>query len=256
MLFLIKLATQVIYPLNVSLFAALVALVLCIRGWRRLGAVLLAVAVGWLWIWSMPVFSGKIRYSLEKKYPPVAVEELESADAIVVLGGGSDSCIPPRLYPEVNAAGDRILHAARLYKAGKAPYIIPSGGRGFSTPDATATEAEAIRSILQQLGVPESAIIIEDASRNTQENALFTKRILEDRGFKKILLVTSALHMPRALAEFESVCPEIYPASTDFEIVFGKGPILFGWLPDARALEASTRAFKEIVGAVVQKIRP
>jgi len=256
MFFLTKLATQVIYPLNVSLLMALVAMVLYYRRRMRLGAAVLAVAVAWLWLWSTPVFSGWVCGNLEQMYPPIPVEKMESADAIVILGGGADPISPPRLYPEVNAAGDRILHAARLYKAGKAQWIIASGGRGLGMPDAMGPEAEAMVSILKDLGVPESAILLEGASRNTRENALFTKRIADARGFKKILLVTSALHTRRALAEFRAIYPETYPAPTDFEIVYGGNRILLDWLPDAKALEASTRAFKEIIGFAVHKIKP
>jgi len=254
MFFLRKLALQMIYPLNVSLFAALAALALYQLKRTRVGAALLIAAVAWLWLWSMPVFGGWVRCQLEQVYPAVPIEKMESADAIVVLGGGTESPFPPRLYPEVTAAGDRMLHAARLYKAGKAPLIIASGGAGFRMPRAMDPEAEAIQSILEDLGVPKSAVLIEKASRDTHENALFTKRIADERGFKKILLVTSALHMPRALEEFRAVCPETYPAAADFEIIFGGELTVFDWLPDVRALEGSSRAFKELVALAVHKI--
>jgi uncharacterized SAM-binding protein YcdF (DUF218 family) len=113
------------------------------------------------------------------------------------------------------------------------------------------SEAEAMRSVLKELGVPEEAVLTEDESRNTRENAAFTRRVLDERGFKKILLVTSALHMQRAMKTFRSVCAEVIPAPTDFEVETERSLTLLDWLPDAGALEGSTRAFKEIVGSLV-----
>jgi len=250
-----KIATQAIYPLNVSLLVVIIAAVLYQRRWMRLGGTLLAFAIAWLWLWSMPVFSDWMCGKIEQRYPLIPVEKIEPADAIVVLGGGVDPSSPPRIYPEVNAAGDRVLHAARLYKAGKAPWIIVTGGRGLRMPDAMGSEADALRTILcKDLGVPQSAILIEETSRNTRENALFTKRISDDRGFKKIILVTSAQHMPRALAQFRPTGLQVLPAPTDFEIEFNKPQTILGYLPDARALERSSRAFKELVGIAANRI--
>ena len=94
-------------------------------------------------------------------------------------------------------------------------------------------------------------MLTEEVSRNTRENAQFTKRVLDERGFKKVLVVTSALHMPRAMKIFQSICPKVVPAPTDFEVEAERPLTLLDWLPDAGALEGSSRAFKEIVGSLV-----
>lgn len=151
----------------------------------------------------------------------------------------------------MNAHGDRVFHAARLYKAGKAKWIIASGGWDVWSGEDIETQASAMRALLKELGVPEEVVLTEDTSRNTRENALFTKSLLDDNGFKKILLVTSALHIPRALAEFRTACPQVYPAPTDFEMAKNRPRILLGLIPNAAALEGGSRAFKKIIGSVV-----
>lgn len=249
-----KIVTQMVSPLNLSLFLALVSGILIWRDRKTLGLVVLSFAIVWLWMWSTPVFTNPVRSMIEGKFPPVPVERMESADAIIVLGGGVSLARPPRIYAEVNAAGDRVLHAARLYKAGKAKWIIVSGGRAISSEEGTQTHASAMLALLKELGVPEEVVLMEDGSRNTRENARRTKRLLDDHGFEKILLVTSALHMPRALAEFRYICPHVYPAPTDFEIVTNRPRTVLDLMPSASALEGGSRAFKEILGSAVQTL--
>ena len=75
--------------------------------------------------------------------------------------------------------------------------------------------------LLQNVGVPESAILKETGSRNTHEHGTNLKPLLEEKGIKRVLLVTSALHMPRSMAVFKRSCPgiEFIPAPTDFRVV-------------------------------------
>lgn len=100
---------------------------------------------------------------LEREFPPKLVDALPSADAIVVLGGGVGANPKTIHYTELFAAADRVAHAARIWKAGKAPVVIPSG----------TGEEYASRPFLLELGVPETAILVENEARNTEENARF-----------------------------------------------------------------------------------
>jgi uncharacterized SAM-binding protein YcdF (DUF218 family) len=101
--------------------------------------------------------------------------------------------------------------------------------------------------LLQDLGVPQHAMLLEEASRNTRENAAFSATLLKARGIRHILLVTSALHMPRALPLFAAQGLQADPAPTDFEAHLSP-PGVLAWLPDASALDGSGRAIKELVG--------
>src|SRR5690606_3989740 len=110
-------------------------------------------------------------------------------------------------------SADRVWHAARLYHAGKAQRLLLSGG---TVRTGDGSEAEAMRRLLLDLGVPDEALGLEDASVNTSSNAARTAELLRAAGIDHILLVTSALHMPRARAAFERTGLTVFPAPTDF----------------------------------------
>lgn len=242
-----KLATALLSPLGTALLLGLVGVLLTAR-MRRTGTTLVVLALAWLWLWSTPAASDRLQQHLEGTFPPRRVESLPRADAIVVLGG---AMVPPSAtlpYPDLNMAADRVWHAARVYRAGKAPLIVASGG---SEPDVSAMpEAEAMAGFLAELGVPPTAILREGRSRNTRENAEFTAALLRGRQVRSVLLVTSALHMRRAAAEFERAGFQVVPAATDHSLAKVGG--LRRWLPDTGALDTSARGLKEVVGSLIR----
>ncbi|MBW7885258.1 MAG: YdcF family protein, partial [Caldilineaceae bacterium] len=152
--------------------------------------------------------------SLEWQYLPPA--ELPRAEVIVVLGGGTRSQAYPRPIHEIGEAGDRLLYAAYLYHQGVAPHLLLSGGVVAVDGPALQPEAEAMATLLTLLNVPHDALWLEPRSRNTHENAVETRKLLEPRGINRIVLVTSAMHMLRAVAIFEKQGFEVVPAPTDF----------------------------------------
>lgn len=248
-----KLLTQLAYPLGLSLTLCLLGLLLLAVGRRRWGAGAVAAAVAWLWVWSLPAVSDALCGSLEGRFADRPVAELPTAQAAVVLGGGIESARPGWVYPNLGPAADRIWQAARLYRAGNVPRLILSGGSQDWLGERP-TEAQAMRGLLTDLGVPESALVLEERSRNTRENALYSAERLRSLGIGQVLLVTSALHMPRALAAFRAVGIEALAAPTDFEVMPEPAHPL-RWLPDAQALERSTRALKEYLGWAVYRWR-
>jgi len=244
MLLISKVIIGLISPVGSSLILLLLALLLCTLGHRRWALGFGSVAFVWLWAWSLPVASDLLLEKIEAAYPVVPVQELPSAQAIVVLGGAMNAATPAQPLPDLSDASDRVWHASRIYHTGKAPLLVLSGG---TDPHATLTsEAGAMRVLLHDLGVPDTAMLLEGRSRNTQENARFTAALLQQRGLQHILLVTSALHMRRAHAYFEATGLEVTPAATDYTNLATSG--LLGWLPDAAALECSARGLKEVVG--------
>jgi uncharacterized SAM-binding protein YcdF (DUF218 family) len=214
----------------------------------------------WVGLWSTPLFADWLRLSLEARYPPVAVDAMPAADIIVVLGGGVDAPFPPRLQPDLGAAADRVWHGARLYHAGKAPRVVVSGGMVPWKAGGDMSEATSMQQFLRALGVPADAIQSEPGSATTRENALETARLLaagagEGAVPVNVILVTSALHMRRALASFRAVGIDAVPAATDHEVV-KDGPLTpLDLLPSAGALEASSRALKEYLGLWVYRRR-
>ena len=245
-LFLSKLIPLFIYPLGFTLVVSILAMGI-LRLSPRWARFLLLVAVGVLWVASMPIVADYLNWPLERQYPPVAVEDTPTADAIVVLGGGVSGPAPPRLTLDLSDAADRVLHAARLYRAGKAPVVVVSGGvipwLGLDIP-----EASSMQKLLQEWGVPGGSIHAEGASRNTHENAVFTRQLLVEQGLQRVLLVTSAMHMRRALATFTSAGIDAVPAATDYTVTYRDHRTVIDFLPDAKALSRTTDAIKEYIG--------
>ena len=233
-------------PLVIGLVLVIVGGLCLWRSWRKAGFGLLIGSVAWLWLWSTPMMYRWMGGALESEWPVVKAEDAPKADAIVLLGGGMGSNTNAYPYAEMWNGADRVWHAARLYKAGKAPLVIPTG-RG---------EQESTVPLLRDLGVPESAIVVEGEARNTEENARFVEKILEPRNTqntrKRVLLVTSAWHMRRSVLMYRKYAPslEIIPAAADYEATVNTShPFCFKdiW-PDTNALFANSYIFKEYLG--------
>lgn len=250
-----KILTQLTYPLTLCLALVPLGLLLMRWHWRRLGGGLIAFGLAWLLLWSLPMPSFWLRAGLERQIPQRTAADYPDVAAIVVLGGGVEGGRPGwREGPDLSAAADRVWFAARLYNAGRAPVVILVGGvvdeEGSQEP-----EADAMATFIEDLGVPASALLLERRSRNTWENAFYTGRLLHERHIENVLLVTSALHMPRAAAIFRKQGIAIIPAPADFEAIPPAGPWLLRWLPDSGALYRSTRALKEYLGLWVYRMR-
>jgi uncharacterized SAM-binding protein YcdF (DUF218 family) len=256
--YLSKFLPLFVYPVGLSI--ALILLSVLTRRWAAVSVALALAAAAVLFIFSNGWVASRLVRGLEWQYVPAG--DLPSADAIVLLGGATRPNIQPRSMTEMNEAGDRITLAANLYREGKAPVIVASGGAidwlGSQTP-----EAEGMRELLEFMEVPADAIITENKARNTYENATLVREIADERGFNKILLVTSALHMPRSVAIFEKQGFEVIPAPADFQVTEsddGGAQATFAArayhvLPEAQYLELSTRALKEYLGSVVYRLR-
>ncbi len=162
--------------------------------------------------------------------------------------------LPPRIDMEFNGTVDRVHKTAELYRAGKASMVIVTAGNQPWTQSAWA-EADLIRELLAKWGVPKEAVMLEGSSRNTRENALFSKNIIDSIDCKKSLLVTSAVHMPRAMGAFRSVGVEPFAVSTDVRVVDVSFPVVMDFLPSAAALSMTSEALREWVGQKVYQVQ-
>jgi uncharacterized SAM-binding protein YcdF (DUF218 family) len=174
---------------------------------------------------------------------------------VIVLGGFMRTANAAHPRGEFNDAADRLMQAFRLYKAGKAPLILVSGGDVPMFGKGIQTESESARSILEEWGVPESAILVETRSKDTEENAFFSRELLAQRGIHRALLVTSASHMPRAFATFRKLGLDVLPSPADYSTGWPAGDLPFQFLPGPDALNDSARALREYVGLLVYRIR-
>lgn len=211
---LTKLLSLLAYPLTQVFLLQLAALLALCSGWRRSGVLLVAVSVGWLYLASTSWLGDWLMTDLEQPYPPVAVSALPEADVILLLGGGVHSRKSAAVLGNLNRWSDRLLFAAALYHASKAPVILISGGG----PEGESTEAAMTEEILRVMQVPASAMMLEQVSRNTHDNAVFSAPLLAERGWSRVLLVTSAFHMRRATALFAAQGVTVIPAPTDHHI--------------------------------------
>ena len=223
MSFIYSLLLKFLYPTSLCLVLLLAAAALQKRKvasricfWLAV-AVLLICGNGW-------VDSALARH-LERQYPPLTSQpstlnpQPSGADCILVLGGGTLAKIPPRPTVEVSEAGDRVLYAAHLYRQGKAPRVICTGNVGTGGV-APHPEAEDMAELLEMVGVPANAIILETNASNTHQHAKNLYALLRERQFHRVLLVTSAMHMPRSMGVFQKDCAgiEFIPAPTDFRV--------------------------------------
>ncbi|MCM1983616.1 YdcF family protein [Lyngbya confervoides] len=257
LLFLSKLLPLALYPLGLTSLLLIFAIA---NFWSRprRAAVALVLALTVLIISASNLMAEALLYSLERQNPPLV--NPPRASAIVVLGGSTYPPTPPRQGPEVNEAGDRILYAARLYREGRAPKVILSGGR-IAWKGGGQAEAIDMQTLMATMGVPTEAVILEPDSLNTYENARNVRELLQRSGIRgKLLLVTSASHMPRAKAIFLKQGMTVIPAPTDF-LVETQRPKkqfqeqLLDLLPDSLALDRTTRALKEYVGWAIYRLR-
>jgi uncharacterized SAM-binding protein YcdF (DUF218 family) len=212
------------------------ALCLFLR-WRATAVAFAAFALAWSLSWSIPQASDWLRSGLESRHPVVDAYEFPVADAIVVQGGGHygwlrDGDIQPELL-----RSSRLAAGARAWQAGRAPLIILSGSGG-----ETATMAAAVA----RFDIPDDAVLLENRSRSTRDNARFTAALAQRHGVERILLVTSSLHMPRALQAFHHAGLEAIPVPVP-EIA-PRAHWRDRWLPSRRALWRSGRALKEYAG--------
>lgn len=258
-LYLSKLLPLFFYPLGFACICCVLALFLI---WKRprIAASFIALGLFVLLFSSNAWMSRFLVSSLEWQNIPSG--ELPTAEAIVVLGGATRSAYEPRTSVDLAEAGDRVLHTAQLYRQKKAPLILVSGGRidwaGGGTP-----ESEDIATLLEFMGVESKDIIQDPTSLNTYQNAVNTRKILSQRNINRILLVTSAMHMPRSLAIFKHQGFDVTAAPTDFLVTKGeldaigstpKSAIL-NLLPDSRNLDNFTFALKEYIGMIVYRLR-
>jgi uncharacterized SAM-binding protein YcdF (DUF218 family) len=259
-IFLSKFLPLFVYPLGLACLLLFLALLVSYK--RKTSNILIVLALAILWLSSTTGFSNLLARSLELKYLPPA--EVPSGQVLVVLGGGTEPASPPRTTVEVNGAGDRVLYAAELYKEGKAPYILLSGGDIEWLTSGSTTPAEDMATLLVQMGVPESALWLENESKNTYENAVYAKELLDEQGIDQILLITSAMHMPRAVALFEKQGFEVTPLPVDFSVTdsisssSGEGNVvskLIDIMPSASNLALTTNAMKEYLGYFIYKIQ-
>jgi len=253
---LYKLVKFAVYPFTwlIVLLGCLTVLVVSPVSPRRLRWIrVLAVSAFLLaFLFGNSVVADTLMGLLERQALPFDSSTAKRFDAIVVLGGGAAGKGTLRPSDELTDLSiQRTICGVNLFARGFAPRILFSGG------DATIIgsgpkEALEMKRTAQRLGVPEEAILMEDQSRTTYENALATKRLL---GQASILLVTSARHIPRALGLFRKQGLDVTPSPCGYSVKNRPSESwrgrLFALLPEVEAFEKSTKATVELAGMLI-----
>ena len=247
-----KLLQEAIYPFNWAVLFLILASYSMLRKRTRSAVRFQIAGLLLLLVPATGFFSEALITPLESVYPSRKIEEYSESDLIVVLGGTSGAVRGPRLEAE-EMNGARLQTAVRLYRAGKGKAVVVSGGPYSVAGEVVRTEAEDMRDILIGLGVPRTAIIMEPNSRNTYENAAFTAKLLQERSENRVLLVTSALHLPRATALFRHQEVEATPVPCSFLGGSNFG-LISGLKPAALNLQRTESAIKEYVGRLAYRL--
>ena len=219
---------------------------------RQLAGLATVLALANFWLWSTPLISKWMGVALEAEFldkgRAPTIELLPQADLIELHGGSMGGDTNFSSYAEMWSSADRVWHAARLWKAGKASKIlVTSIGTDLSTGG-----------LLSDLGVPKEAIIYDFGPRNTEEEAKVvavhcsTSTLDFASARPKVLVVTSAWHMKRTMLMYQKYAPNVepIPAPCDFENTLSIDGAL-GWrclFPDPSAFMSNSIAFHEWLG--------
>lgn len=246
-----KLIVWIIYPLSITFILLLLALFGLIRKKKKTFHIFFIAAISILYLFSINSTAYFLFYPLESMYINFS-NQYPKADVIVVLSPGIRYSKHPSMEVELDSGSNRILKAVRLFKGGVAPLILMSGGSGELFTNQKP-DAHAMKSLAVEFGVPADRILVETRSRNTYENALYSKEILKNMGQKTIIIVTSAFHMPRAVATFKKMGIEPIPISTDFLSPQKEFDISY-FIPNVINLNRSSLAIKEYVGLLIYRL--
>jgi uncharacterized SAM-binding protein YcdF (DUF218 family) len=199
-------------PSNVIATICLIGLVLSLTRWKKAGARIGAVGILLLLVCGFSPLGNVLLLTLSERFP-AWVEGGRAPDGIIVLGGAINPDLTAvRGAAEINSSAERMTTAAVLARRFPDAKIVLSGGNA-NPFHPLSTEAEVGRQLLEGLGVAAGRIVMEDRSRNTYENAIFTRETVHPKAGEQWLLVTSAYHMPRAMGVFRAAgfAVEAYP---------------------------------------------
>lgn len=200
-------------PSTLLLLVLIVGLVLTVRGRARLGSALSALALTGLVLTSLAPITVWLAAPLENRYPRPT--DLSDTKGIVVLGGALEPHVTAaRGTVSLNDGAERMTTFVALARRLPDARLVFTGGSSSIVGDVP-TEAEIARELFASLGLNDR-VVYEDRSRDTYENALFTKRLVNPAAGDRWLLVTSALHMPRALGSFQAVGWNVTPYPVDY----------------------------------------
>lgn len=233
-------------PLNLAIFLLLAGGIAAAFGRRRLGIAGPVAAFLILALSTWTSLGALLIGPLEDRFPRPPVPP-EHVAGIVVLGGGFEGAINlARGGYELNSSGDRFVEAAVLARRYPDAKVVVTGGMGTLVLEGEGDGVSAPR-LLTALGVAPDRLILEAESRNTYENAVFTKALVTPKPGETWLLVTSAFHMPRSKALFDKAGFPTVPWPVDYRTSGREGVSLFAD-NEIDSIQTTTIAIREWIG--------
>jgi len=212
-----KTVGYMLLPSNFLIGLGLFGALLLLTRFDRLGRRLMVTALVLLAICAFSPLANFLLYPLEQRFPKWDSSRGDP-DGIIVLGGPLDADLSAAHgVPVISGAADRIIGAATLaHRYPNARLVYTGGSPNLLHNDAK--EADYATALLQGLGIPKSRLTMERQSRNTRENAEFTKEIVKPKPGERWLLVTSAYHMPRSIGLFRKAGFKIEAYPVDWKV--------------------------------------
>jgi uncharacterized SAM-binding protein YcdF (DUF218 family) len=243
MLFFNKLLPIFVLPLGLTVVLLAIGL-LRKKRWP------VVVALALLYLSSLPFVGDHLMRALESRYAPIAPAAVEKADAIVPLGGifaSSFSPGCPSCLPSLGEGSDRLEAGIELWQRKRARYLVFTGGR---VPWEKQVEVEGVASkrVAEARGIPGDKVLVTIEVGNTEDEAHAVAAMMRERGWSKIILVTSAWHMPRAARQFRKAGIDFIPFPVDHQAKVGARLTVLDFLPHAEGLRKTEQSLRELYG--------
>lgn len=239
-------------PTNFLTAIGVVGAVLMATRFAALGRKLVIASVLLLVVCGLSPLGQALIYPLEQRFPPWDAAR-GAPDGIIILGGSIDADLSvAHGTPVVRGAPDRIIAAAALARRYPNARVVFSGGSANLIAN-DAREADFAGAIFESLGVDKSRLVMERASRNTQENAQFSKALVAPKDGERWLLVTSAFHMPRSVGLFRKAGFAVEPYPVDWR-VGGRDDLMTPSNVTVEGLARTDLAIREWMGLVAYRL--
>ena len=244
MIYLHKILPLIFSPLILVIGLIILGIIFNLRKFSLIGVIVLILS-------SLPIISNKFIAYLEKDYQPIEIAEIENVDAIVVLSGmirviGDEE----NLKYEFTDSVDRFFAGLDLFNNNKSPILILT--RGKMPWSLGIAEGEYLKELAIKYGVSEENIILTDEVQNTDQEAKAIKEILTEDA--KIILVTSAFHMPRAEKVFKAANINLIPYPVDFQNSKSKTTMM-DFIPSAESLFDTSHFVREMIGRLYYNLK-
>lgn len=239
-------------PINFIGLTMGIALLATLLRWRRTGLAALVTGFAVLALSTWTSLGALMLHPLEDRFVRPDPPPAEIA-GIIVLGGGFEGSVNrARGGYELNASGDRFVEAAVLARRYPAARVVVTGGSGSLVLDGEADGDTAPR-LLRALGVEPARLVLENRSRDTYENAVFTKELVGPQPGETWLLVTSAFHMPRSMGLFRKAGFDVVAWPADYRT---SGQEHAGAAQDnfSDSLQNTTVAIREWIGLAAYRL--